>query len=115
MMLMGCGDYRRNIVDDVCRSKLSSSGSCNGYDFTQFQTYFDEHRRLKADEQLYELRRRMLTAAGMSAVTASSLSLDSVPTTTSSPHPAAAVNGNSENIYLHHHLHHRRRRHRVLL
>jgi len=71
----------------VYRSKLSS-GSCNGYDFTQFQTYFDEHRRLRAEEQLYELRRRMLTVT--SAVSGSSVSLDSVPTgtATSSCHTA---------------------------
>jgi len=69
-------------MDGWYRSRLSA-GSCNGFDFTQFQTYFDEHRRLKADEQLYELRRRMLTATATPSTTlsASSVSLESVPTT----------------------------------
>ena len=56
----------------VCRSKLSS-GSHNGFDFTQFQSYFDAHRRQRAAaEQLHELRRRTLTVT-------SDMSLDSAP------------------------------------
>ena len=68
----------------VYRNSLSS-GSCNGFDFTQFQMYFDEHRRLRAKEQLYELRRHRLTV--------SDASVDTASTATSCP---TAVTRNSE-------------------
>ena len=75
----------------VYRKKLSS-GSHNGYDFTEFQTYFDEHRRLRAEEQLCELRRCTLPATCAASV--SNLSADFVSTATSPCH--AAVTNNSE-------------------
>jgi len=75
-----------SVLLGVCVYRIKqSSGSLNGYDFTQFQTYFDEHRRLRAEEQLYELRRRTLVAASVGSV-----SVDAVPTATSSCHAATA-------------------------
>jgi len=79
--LAGCD----NAMSRVCRSKLSS-GSHNGFDFTQFQAYFDEHRRASAEHQLYDQRRSSLTATTVSDVSldcASTLSHHAETTNTS--------------------------------
>lgn len=37
---------------------------CNGYDFTHFQPYFDEHRKMR-EEQMSNLRRRGMSSSAL--------------------------------------------------